>query len=204
MAFIPAPSVLQVELVYSWDTQVVQTVLHFRPDGLLDPIEVAEFLEFLATWFDETLAPALPTTISLVNIKATDLTTETAPVYLYAVGMPNPGTNPGSSLPNNCALVITKRTAMRGRSFRGRIFHPGLLETSVTANTVNSSTVANLILYYSELLEVVLTEETWRMGVLSRYADNAPRAEAVFTPVTSLDSDGVVDSQRRRLPRRGA
>ena len=48
-----------------------------------------------------------------------------------------------------------------------------------------------------------VTLDPWSMVVVSRYENNAPRAEGIATLVDRLSSDGVIDSQRRRLPGRG-
>lgn len=204
MPFVPAPGVCQAEIVYDWSSQVVETVLHFLPTTELNPLLMGELGEFLKNWWDAQLKAGSPATLSLINIKLTDLTTNIAPVVNYATGLPIAGTGASPSLPNNCALVLTKRTLLRGRSYRGRIYHPGLVESVVTDNTVVAAQVASLITKYSMLINFTTTGATWDMVVVSRYQDKAPRTVADSNQVTSLDSDGVVDSQRRRLPRRGA
>lgn len=204
MPFIPVLGVVQAELVYTWEGQTVETVLHFEPSDPPTPALMTELGAFLVTWFNTVLKPTMPTTISLVNIKLTDLTTETAPVVNYGTGLPIAGTGASPALPNNVAFVITKRTAQRGRSFRGRIYHPGLMEGSVTGNTVSGSAATAIIGAYDDLLAFSTAGATWTMGVVSRYTNLAPRATGVFTGVVNLTTDGNVDSQRRRLPGRGA
>lgn len=51
-----------------------------------------------------------------------------SPVLMAAINSENtgPGDVTGSSLPSSVAAVITKRTALAGRSFRGRVFLPGV------------------------------------------------------------------------------
>lgn len=204
MPFIPAPGILQAELVYNWDSQVVQNVLQFEPDTALTPTLMLEVGLFLRNWWNTALKGSSPSNLQLVNIKLTDLTTVNAPSFNYATGLPLVGTGGSPSLPNNCALVITKRTIFRGRSFRGRIYHPGLYESIVSGNTVDAGAVTSFVTAWSQLISFTTTGAAWNMVVMSRYSDLAPRSEAVSTEVLSMDSDGVVDSQRRRLPRRGA
>lgn len=204
MAYIPADNVCMAELVMLWDSQSVETVLHFRPDAPLTPTLMNELGAFLQSWWDVQMQAIMPLTLSLVNIKLTDLTIDVGPVINYATGLPLVGTVASPSLPNNVAVVITKRTLLRGRSYRGRIYHPGLHESVVTNNAVDSAFLLGVINRYALVINPVTAGANWDFVVISKYANNAPRVSADVTPVESLDSDGRVDSQRRRLPGRGA
>lgn len=204
MAYIPVDNVCQAELFYTWDGQLCETVLHFEPDVSLTPTMMTELGAFLVSWWDTQMQTEVPTTLTLNQIKFTDLTIDIGPVVNYSAGLPLTGTDVSPSLPNSCALVITKRTILRGRSYRGRIYHPGLTEADVTGNTVSGTFVAALISRYSMLLTPVTSLANWNMVVISRRNGGVDRTEGVATPVVSLDSDGRVDSQRRRLPGRGS
>lgn len=204
MPYIPADNVCQAELFQTWDTQSVENVLHFRPNGSLTPTKMTELGAHIVTWWNTYIKGAMPTTLQLTQIKLTDLTLDIGPVVNHATGLPLAGTNGSPSLPNNCAIVLTKRTLLRGRSFRGRIYVPGLVEAYVTGNTYAPGNLATTVTDWSRLLTFTTASDTWDMVVVSRYNANAPRVNAVITEVSSLDSDGVIDSQRRRLPKRGA
>jgi len=159
---------------------------------------------FLVAWWNTSIKASMPTTIALINVKLTDMTINIGPVVNYATGLPIAGTGGSASLPNNCALVLTKRTLLRGRSYRGRVYAPGLVESIVTGNTVNSVTVTSILSNWSILISFTTTGGDWDMVVMSRISEGVERLEAEVNNVVSLDSDGIVDSQRRRLPRRGA
>lgn len=204
MAFIPVPNVLQVELIYLWAGQVVETVLHYQPDGAISVPEMSGLAANMVTWYDVQMQPLHHTSIQLTQVKVTDLSTDSAPVINYTTGLPLVGTVGADGLPNNVALVITKRTAMRGRSYRGRIYHPGLAESQCAGNQVAGATVTSLLAAYNLLLTQTVSAETYHMVVVSRQHNNAVLDEGVATLVASLDTDGFVDSQRRRLPGRGA
>jgi len=203
MPFIPVPDCVQVELVYLFDTQRVQNVLHYNPNGAYDPDEMIELGEALVSWFDTEMQPNLANTISLISVKVTDLATATAPAVEVTSGLPLTGTLSSPALPNNVSCVITKRTVFRGRSFRGRIYMAGITEADVTANTIAGARLTTWLNAWTAAMSFMTTGVEWTMGVVSRYTDGAPRAEGIFTPVLGFTSDGVVDSQRRRLPGRG-
>lgn len=204
MPFIPVPDVVQAELICTWSTQVIETVLHFQPDNPPDPGNMAELGAELVGWWSSDIRPVVPTTLTLTQVKLVDLSTETGLVLNYSTGLPLVGTGASPSLPNNVACVITKRTLLRGRSFRGRIYHPGLMENQVVDNTVSGTTVSGLLGIYGQLRTFSTTSADWNMVVVSRYSNNAPRATGVATFVNSLSCDGTIDSQRRRLPGRGS
>lgn len=143
-------------------------------------------------------------TIQLTQVKLTDLTADFAPTLNYTTGLPLVGSAGADGMPNNVALVFTKRTALRGRSFRGRIYHPGLAESQVAGNQVLSATVTSLLAAYNLLKTLTVGAETWPLVVVSRMHNGVVTNPGETHAVTTIDTDGFIDSQRRRLPGRGA
>lgn len=203
MPFIPVADVAQAELIYSWSGQVVETVLHYQIPAGWNQVEMEELAADLVTWWDTHMQPVMPTTLQLNMIRVTDLSAVDAEFVNWSTGLPLVGTNASPSLPNNCALTITKRTPQRGRSFRGRIYHPGLVEAAVVDNTVTAAQVSLISSVYALAKTFPIQTETAQMVVVSRFTNGNPRAAGIWTPVTTFTSDGLVDSQRRRLPGRG-
>lgn len=203
MAFIPIPECIQVEIVYHWDGQKVQNVLHYDTGGTITPAQAEIVGAYIKGWWDGNMQPLVASNVYLLEIFIRDMSAEFAPVYVYSDGLPMSGAGSSPSLPNNVSLALTKRTILRGRSYRGRLYHIGLCEGQVTGNTVDPNVVTNLISLYGPLLEIPVGEESYPLVVASRYQDKAPRSQGVMTRVISWSSDGMVDSQRRRLPGRG-
>lgn len=203
MPFIPVPDCVQVELVYLFDTQRCQNVLHYNPNGAYGPDEMLELGAEMVDWFDANMQPNLATTISLIAVRVTDLATATAPSVEVTSGLPLAGTLSSPALPNNVSCVITKRTVFRGRSYRGRIYMAGITEADVTNNIVAGARLTSWLDAWAIARSMVTTGLEWTMGVVSRFEGGSPRAEGILTPVLGFTSDGVVDSQRRRLPGRG-
>lgn len=202
MPFIPVPGVTQVELVSSLNGQIVETVLHFE-NVTPTPTSMTELAEALVGWWSSDLRPLVTSVMSLINVKCTDLTTANSPVVDYGTGLPLVGTASGDPSPNSIAMVITKRTALRGRNFRGRIYHCGFTDFQIAGNNVDPAVVTALVTAYNNTLNFTTLSGEWWQVVVSRYSNNAPRPEGVPTRITALTTDGVVDSQRRRLPGRG-
>lgn len=203
MPFIPVPQVAQVESIYSMNGQVVENVLHYQMPGPTDIIGLTALASaWLAEW-NANMKAYIPTEVTLTNVRVTDLTTAVSPVVNFGTGLPTAGTQSGALLPNNVTCVFTKRTALRGRSQRGRIYWPGLGEPNVTNNAVSGALVSAIIAGLNNMRTVTTVDGDYEMVVVSRYTGNVPRITGIFTPVTGFTSDGVVDSQRRRLPGRG-
>jgi hypothetical protein len=203
MPFIPAVNTAQLELNYIWDGQFCQTVLHYLKATAWDTTDLSELVQEAIDQWSTNFPTSMPSSLALISVRGTDLSSATGPTVVSSAGLPEPGVSGSPSLPNNCAMVVTKRTDQRGRSFRGRIYHPGLTEATVTGNTVNSASVTAILGLWSNFLTLAITADEGVLSIVSRYTNGAPRATALVTTVSTLTSDGIVDSQRRRLPGRG-
>lgn len=204
MPFIPVPGAVELVANYLWDGQAVATVLHYQTPGVAAFEDLLDLAENACAEFETNIVPMMANNVTLNSVKVIDLTTAISPTAESSFGLPAVGTQTGASLPNNVACVVTKRTMFRGRSYRGRIFHFGIPETSVTGNLVASGYVTTMLAGYNALKVITTTLGDWEMVVVSRYANKNPRENGIFSSVVSMDSDGIIDSQRRRLPGRGS
>jgi hypothetical protein len=207
MAFIPTPGCAQVEIQQDWAGEACQTVLHYtNAGGVYGLTELLNLGDAIVAFLTQSFIRALwPTTWSLTGVRVIDVSDQFGSAVDVVTGLPSAGTRAGAQLPNNCCLVLTKRTLLRGRAFRGRIYFGPLTETDVVANIVNGAVVASTLANLSGLLAIEdAALVTHTMQVLSRQLNNVPRIEGEMTPVIGLTSDGVIDSQRRRLPGRGS
>lgn len=203
MPFIPAANCVQVEMVYRWDNQIVQNVLHYVLEAPWSVGEMEELAAGIVTVWDAAWQPITPSNVTLISIRVVDLSSAEAPVVEWVTGLPLNGGSGSPSLPNNVTLAITKRTAFRGRSRRGRVYQIGLEEGAVTGNTVDSAKVAQYIANWEALNPITVGASEAIMVVASFYSDGSARSSALLTPIIGFTSDGLVDSQRRRLPGRG-
>lgn len=205
MPFIPGSNLLMVELFQRLDSQRIENTLYFQfgSAALLESGANA-LLGDILTWWDTEMAPLLVQSLSLVEVKGTDLTTETSEVF---TAVPNPvitGDVADESLPANVAACVSFRTTARGRSNRGRNYVPGIPSNQVSINTMAQGFADSLADAYLLLQGVgVANGATW--VVASRFSNGAPRVGMAVRAITSVVvTDLTVDSQRRRLPGRGA
>lgn len=204
MAYIPVPLCAQLELIYSWASQQCETVLHYTKDDAWTPTQLQSLADVAITTWVANVRPWCGNTLSLTSVVATDLQSQSGASITRAGGLPSAGTQTGDVLPNNCALVVTKRTQNRGRSFRGRIYHPAIPEAQISGNSPSGAYVTGVVNGWNAFLALTIAGPlTAQLVVVSRFTNNSPRVTGITTPVISLTSDGVMDSQRRRLPGRG-
>lgn len=210
MPFIPVANTFLAEIRMLCAGQQIENTLYFRPQVESDDPSLAALGAHLLVWWNNFYAVAIPTAVSLREIHITDLTTATSAVHTQPAPAPAPtGDRPTAVLPNQDTLAISFRTALRGRSFRGRNYLAALAEGDVTESTVNAAVQVDALAAYNNLLTgPIVADFEW--VVVSRYSgvDAAgkpiPRAAGIATPVVSVVIvDPIVDSQNRRLPGRG-
>lgn len=202
MAFVPFNNVAMVELFYRQDNQQMENVLHFRMPSTPTVASLQTLADNVINWWDTVMQPLVHTSVSLVAVKATSLNSQSDPAVESTTGLPLAGTASGTAQPNNVTVAIKFITLNRGRSFRGRVYHVGINQGSVTGNTVNVGQRTALASAYGALL-VPAAFGGAILVVASRFSNNVPRSVGVDTPVSGVSVNAIVDSQRRRLPERG-
>lgn len=204
MPFVPVPGVIQLEAVYNQAGQITENTFYYQAPGTPT---VTDLEELCAAWlveWDASLQSYIPNETSLINIKATDLLTNISPVVNWATGLPLAGIRGANILPHNVTLVFTRRTQFRGRSWRGRIYWPGLVESDVTQSQVQGPFVSAAIGALMTTNAVTTTLGVWEGVHVSRRQEGQWLTTGEFSPITTWTSDGTVDSMRRRLPGRGS
>lgn len=104
------------------------------------------------------------------------------------------GTATGAVLPSNCAMLVRKRTGTAGRRGRGRCYFPGvfLLETAVDSRGALTDAYRE---FRQDAADAWLADlgTTFGGAVVLHTNATAP------TPITALQVDGVIATQRKRL-----
>lgn len=210
MPFVPVPNTFLAEVRMLCAGQQIENTLYFSPQVAADDPSMANLGALLLTWWNTFYAVAIPTAVELREIHITDLSSATGGVHTQPAPAPGPtGDRISPVLPNQDTLSISFRTAVRGRSFRGRNYLAALGEGDVTESIVNAAVQTDALAAYNALLAAPIVAD-FQWVVVSRYSgvDAAgkpiPRAVGIATPVVSVVIvDAVVDSQNRRLPGRG-
>lgn len=210
MPFVPVPNTAEFEIIMTLDGQRIENTLYADLGAPWDAAALNAACDVLANWWVDNMAPLTSDQVTLLAVEGTSLESNTAPVGANSVGTPQVGLQ-GEPVPNNCALAVSFRTALRGRSFRGRNYVAGLAEADVNRSHVDATLVTQIEAAYNALVTAfgdAPVGAAW--VVVSRFSGvdvnhkPIPRTTGVTTPITSAHIvDDVIDSQRRRLPGRG-
>jgi hypothetical protein len=123
----------------------VKNVLHGQVAGgfaATAAVAQAVYAAIIASASWTAYKPFINAACSLAAVNLRDLRTANMPV-VTSTGGATAGTGVATSLPPGVALVISERTALAGRGFRGRVYLPGLDSSAVVAATGAASAAAN-------------------------------------------------------------
>lgn len=204
MAFIPTPNTARVALEFSYSGQECVITLWFEATVSFDATSLTALAASVRNWAVDNLLPILSAAMSLVQIRATAQDSSSAPSIVYTTGLPESGGDSSAGEDPQVAAVASFRTDLRGRSYRGRNYVPGITVNARSAVGLMSTTfVAALAAAYAALSDVETDTDTTHV-VVSHYTGGAPRAAGVTTPITEYIVDQPTDTQRRRSYGRGA
>jgi len=203
MPFIPVPNGIQLCFLFTTAGQNWQFCITLRKSaGSVEDTDLQQATADGQAWWLSFLKGALSSVAHLNEITATDLTSEGAPQYRALVG--ENGNNAGSYTPTNVAVVMSHRTAKRGRSYRGRSFIGGLPITQVDTPTTLAASTATAFANGFASLRGTLDTHGLDHVVASRQHNGVTTSPAETNEVITTVVDTLLDSQRRRLAGRGS
>lgn len=204
MPFQIVPNGIEIAMRYTLESQQVANVFHVHEDNASEPTALIDVAQDVEAWWRQNIRPMQHRQLTLNEIVTTYLGEEDGIQYALSPAEPRGGDHPGVAMPANVTLAISLRTGRRGRSYRGRLYHLGLTEDRVQASFVDPAHVVELVDAYDSLRIALGSVAGRYLAVLSRWENGVIRPTGVLTEVASVTvTDGVVDSQRRRLPGRG-
>lgn len=200
MPFIPLPECAKVAITFqnAQGNQAVNTFWFYDANGDLTLSRAQTLTSAMADWLQTDWAD-----VAVADWKAVRCETRGWNAVEAAYDdelLDIPGTLTGDALPSEVTIAISLRTGFTGRSKRGRIFHVGIGETNVIGDMISDAYKNNLVTAYAGLKTITdPLDFTW--VVASFQTEGAPRAQGVYTPITSIVIvDNIVDSQRKRKP----
>ena len=145
------------------------------------------------------------TTTSMLGVGIRDVRTPNQVEYL-SVASAVPGTGSGDPLPNELAGVVTLKTALAGKHYRGRVYIGGAIEAENDAAGQIVAAYNTALVAFITGVQADMGTEGITLAVLARpnYLNLPPPADVetfagAVTPVTAISAlDTVWDSQRRR------
>lgn len=198
---IPTADTVRAELIFNYGTVVLENVLHFTTELVSwGTANMEDLGAALYNWANIEYLGWMSDDIQLAEILLTSLD----PAHAFQINAtgdyPVIGGTVDPILPSNVNAVVKFLTGNIGRSFRGRAYVPGLGESFVVGNALDTAKAGQLLNVWEELPDILNAEAPdWFHTVVSFYTAGAPRANGVATPVTTYAVDGLVKTQRRRL-----
>jgi len=211
MPFIPAENGIKVELNYLTQGEVAANVFYLRNSNPVNAGILSDLGIVVRDWWIGNIKPLTTQSTNLQNIVLTDLTEENSFQVTISSGLPSIGTAGDDPLPNNVTVVTKLTTGLTGRSNRGRSYFVGMdaQYLGFGSQTVTSDFADDLGEAWEALLTALASTDA-RLVIASFYSGvdtdgkPIPRAAAVMNNVIEASVNPELDSQRRRLPGRGA
>ena len=199
MAFQPTENGASATLRWVWGGESWANVLWFSKTAFSEPDQLI-LANIIMDAFLAANRDGWPIQIQLFQVEVTDGRTQGAPLVTStrdAVGG-GAGTNP---MPLNVTCLLTLRTALRGRSYRGRVYFSGLAEEVHGDNAWQSIGVGSVLSFADQLADDTAAA-AWTWSVRSGQINGVKRAEAILVPVLSHEVRSTrVTTQRRRVNR---
>lgn len=194
------PNAVQVRLLWTVNGQSAVNVLAARKaagltvsQGLANLVGAA-----IKGAFTSVLASLISPGSGIVAVGLRDLTAANQTEYLDT-GAVTPGTGTGEPLPASIAENVTLRTALSGKSKRGRVYIPGFTEASNDIAGVSTQAAADASVAFIEAVKDALSANNLTMAVLSR-----PAYSYIDTRTWTLpDGSQETDTLGRGLARPG-
>jgi len=200
MLFIRLPLGIKVAMEYEVFGKVVVNVYHVTTTDPIVTLQLLDIAQVFKAWWDSNMSSLFSEDIALNAVTALNLDEENGEKVTLVVSPAIPGTVVDEATPNNVAIVASLSTVKTGRSFRGRSYHAGLNDASVTENSISTAKAALIVTAYGSLITSLAVQNA-ELVVASFQSLGVPRAIGVATPVDSISVNTRVDTQRRRLPK---
>ena len=185
LPFQPVPDCAELILSYVAGDSPLTNTFQFSKVGGWTQEDLDSGTLAVADAWEETMASVFNTTVHLRGSKMYDLEVDGGAYSERSYSPSIDGTRGGAHEAVNVATSVKRKTAMRGRSFRGRVFHYGLSVTDRVNQRLWTTAAVNEVAFaYEGFVDAIETATGGVCVVVSRYADNLRRAEGIYTPVT--------------------
>jgi hypothetical protein len=197
MTFQQIPQCVEVTLAARQHGTPVINRFYVRVGEAPTSEDLEDVADVVDAWITNHLAALHPTSFFYDTITVKDMHVANGSEFQLVPTTPH-GTSVGTPVPNNAALVVSMRTALTGRNYRGRQYVGGLVTAYITDSThVSEAAAASVLSIYQELLDAIETA-TFSLVVVSKWLNNALRVIADVHTVLTLIVNTTIDSQQRR------
>lgn len=201
--------VIAINVSGHYFSELVENIFYVKTAATVTLAMLEEVAGIVAAWVASDQLPNCNGGYVADRVVATDQTTSPGFQFINVDNQGNAGGLSGSSaLPQNCSFAVHRNTGLSGKAAKSRVYWPCLQVSQETAPGILSATTANAFVDAMEALRIALEAgalTTYTFGYISRVLNGVLRAAGLFVAVTGHSyTDLFMDSQRRRLPGRGA
>lgn len=196
MAAQPIPNTIQVRLGFQLnDIDWAQNVLHYLvPSGYtVDQSAADAIAAFVSGAWTQAggIQDEVSNQVKLASVGVRDIREQSQPEFVS--GLEVVGASSVAMVPKQCCVVATLRTALAGRSYRGRIYWGGFVVAAIPLDgSIKTAIQTAVELTTSTLMSTTIGSDLLVLGVASR-------SLLETTPVTAVEvRDNVWDWQRSR------
>jgi len=197
--FVPFADCAEVVIQGETASQAAYLTLGMLHPGGIIGTDLQDLADVVADWVVNTLLTNLYAGFSVNSVKATDLNTVASPIAVSTTGLPASGGVGGASLTNQNCFVMSFKTALRGRSYRGRNYIPGIPPAGLATPTTFSGAEVTAQQAAYAALATQIAVIGWQHVILSRFNGGSVRTVGVATPVTTYIGRVAIGTQRRRV-----
>lgn len=201
--FVPVPNCVRTSLLFIMDQQQLVNTFSFRMNTQPTILDMTNLNAAMQTWYNASWKPLVPASNALVAINTIGLWDASAPGVLTPISPIINGTD-GLAAPANVTYCASLRTLLRGRNYRGRVYSPAVASSRISVISTVTTAFAGAIATALGQLMTPANVAGFAYVVISKFLNNLPRGTGINTLITSATGDLTLDSQRRRLPGRGA
>lgn len=212
MAFNAIPGVVKCTIRHSFRLQDCLNTMYFLfTGGSINVLNVTALVNNLATSWADNIMSLLSNDLIFQSILARDLSAENGIEIAGGSGSSTAGSGT-DAMPNNVSACVSVRTPFAGRHYRGRMYLGGIPRSVVVENSLDPAFQADITAALTGLTGVSAVAPDYQWVVVAQQQKNpgtpppatVPIPGGIVTPVNQVVFvDGIVDSQRRRLPNRG-
>lgn len=203
MTFQAVPNAAEIVVHGSLDGQDVVNTYQATKAGAWNNVDLANLAEAVDAWVGSHWLPLMAANFEYLNTTCRDLRT---PIATEVTNGTHSGL--GGEVANgatmNTTLAIKRASAFTGRAARGRVYiPPPPTDKLISAGEINH-TYADAVTGALNALNIAIDGIDWVAVIVSRTGPGtSPVAAVVYTIVEYVVVDYILDSMRRRLPKRG-
>lgn len=197
MAFQRIPDTYEVHINARQDNVPVVNRIYVKALTPHNESQMNDLFLVIDDWITTSVAPQMTNHMAYESVAIKNMDVVNGQLKIYTPTTTT-GSRSAAAAVNSAASCISLRTLLSGKNYRGRFYFGGLCASDFTSSTqIGAAVVTSHANIMHDLITALETAD-FVLGVVSKVLNGIIRAIAVFTDVTSVVVNTVVDNQRRR------